>query len=149
MIHRVAWDLRYAPLDGEDEAPDPRLARPVGDRGPLVAPGTYTVTLEAGGTTSSQSFTVQGDPRMPMLTPEDYRAREAFLLEIRSVRRAIAAAREAGDGDDDALDRLDRRARRLAGELTGGSVQQGTLHPPTPPQREALATIRAELEALR
>ncbi|MFO7893610.1 MAG: hypothetical protein R6U63_07750 [Longimicrobiales bacterium] len=150
VIHRVHWNLRYAPFNGgDDQARDPSLARPVGERGPLVAPGTYTVTLEADGARSRQTFTVRPDPAMPMLTDADYRAREAFLLEIRSLRKAIASAREAGDVDLQALSRLDRRARRLSGALMGGGVQQGTLYPPTPPQREALAAIRADFEALR
>jgi photosystem II stability/assembly factor-like uncharacterized protein len=149
VIHRVPWNLRYAPLEGDDTARDPRLARPTGPRGPLVAPGTYTVTLEVEGATSSRTFAVHGDPELPMLSHDDYRAREAFLLEIRELRRAIAEAREADAESASELDRLDRRARRLERALIGGGVQQGTLHPPTPPQRAELAEIRAALDAQR
>ena len=153
VIHRVTWDLRYAPFDDDGEQPDeeqdPQLARPVGDRGPLVAPGTYTVTLEADGARSSRTFEVHGDPRMPMLTDEDYRAREAFLLAIRELRSEVQAAEETGRADREALSEIDRRARRLARELMGGGVQQGSLHPPTPVQQERLAALRSELETLR
>lgn len=150
VIHRVTWDLRYAPLsEGRAGEPDPRLARPVGDRGPLVAPGTYTATLETGGATSSQTFRVRPDPELPMLTLADYQARESFLLEVRALRRDIETAREAGDANARALMRLGRRAGSLERELTGASVQPGTLFPPTATQREVLEAIRTDFEALR
>ena len=150
VIHRVAWDLRYPPLpfdDDDEDEPDPRLAQPTGDRGPLVAPGTYTVTLEADDARSSQSFTVRPDPMLPMLTDADYRARESFLLEIRALRQAVHEARSGRD-DTEPLDDLDDRLEELAEELQGSGVTQGTLHPPTPPQRAALRALRAEVEAI-
>jgi photosystem II stability/assembly factor-like uncharacterized protein len=65
--HRVVWDLRYprpeaaayefmiAAVDGEDTAIEPR--------GPMVAPGRYTVRLTAGGKRSEQPLVVVPDPR--------------------------------------------------------------------------------------
>ncbi|MFP4623599.1 MAG: WD40/YVTN/BNR-like repeat-containing protein [Gemmatimonadota bacterium] len=148
VIHRVVWDLRYAPLDTARARGDgPELPQPVGPRGPLVSPGTYTVTLVAGDARSSQELQVRGDPEMPMLTDADYRAREAFLLEIRAVQQRVRDALTGGTavGDARPLRTIHSEARRLEGELEGGSVQPGTLYPPTPAQRERLARLKAAL----
>jgi photosystem II stability/assembly factor-like uncharacterized protein len=83
-VNRVAWDLRWDPTEqvhlrsipggnphvwlekrfrGRDALPV--LYYGVGDRieGPLVTPGTYTVKVEAGGTTVSKTVDVKKDPR--------------------------------------------------------------------------------------
>ena len=168
VIHRVAWDLRYPPpgFDEDEDTPED-LAQPVGERGPLVAPGTYTVTLETDAGRSARSFHVHPDPRLPMLTAADYRSRESFLLEIVALRREVRELREAreaeetreaeapeigaprGEDPESELDDLSDGLRELYQELTGSGVTQGTLHPPTPPQRAALDALRRELEALR
>jgi hypothetical protein len=152
VIHRVVWDLRYEPFDegeeGEDDAV-PGLPRPVGPRGPLVAPGPYTVTLEADGHRYERELVVRRDPRMPTLTGDDYRAREAFLLAVRALRtRARAHSEPAPDSARSELERIDRDARSLERELEGGSVQPGTLYPPTPAQRERLEALEARLTDL-
>lgn len=57
-IERVNWDLRHEPppassgLGGAEES-QASLPRPAGPRGPFVAPGKYTVFLEAGGAKAS------------------------------------------------------------------------------------------------
>ena len=178
VIHRVAWDLRHpAPGFDEDRDTTEDLAQPVGERGPLVAPGTYTVTLETEAGRSVRSFDVRPDPRLPMLDEADYRARETFLLELIALRRAVREAREAREPEDaaaegqgvegqtaegqaveaptadapdaEALDDLEDRLQELYQELTGSGVTQGTLRPPTPSQRAALDVLRGEVEALR
>jgi hypothetical protein len=52
-LHRVIWDLRYAP---PLEAP--------GSEGPLVLPGTYQVRLTASGRPLRQAVIVRMDPRV-------------------------------------------------------------------------------------
>ncbi|MGD8321966.1 MAG: glycosyl hydrolase, partial [Gemmatimonadota bacterium] len=60
-MHRVTWDLRHA-LPGRPDVwerhADTELARPIGQRGPFVSPGTYTVTLAARGTETSRTVEV-------------------------------------------------------------------------------------------
>ncbi len=147
VIHRVAWDLRYAPSDGSGADEDARLPGPVGPRGPFVSPGTYAVTLEADGERSVRELEVRGDPRMPMLTPADYQAREAFLLDVLELQtRAGAAIRQ--DVDRSALRAVQREAGRLESEIQGRSPRPGTLYPPTPAQRDRLERARARLDEL-
>ena len=148
-IHRVVWDLRHAPLEEPgDDADRTDLPGPVGPRGALVAPGSYTVTLEAGGVRSSQELVVRGDPDMPMLTDDDYRERERFLLDVVALQRRAEEAGAAGRVGDD-ISGIRRGAAALFRELEGGSVQPGTLYPPTPEQRRRLDALRTRFEQIQ
>ena len=150
VMQRVWWDLRHDLPEGlrdDDEPRDPRLAREVRDRGPLVSPGSYTVTLVAGGQRASADMVVRGDPRMP-LTDDQYRARETFLLEIVRLRDRIRVARDEDAQNRAELGRLDRRLNGLFGDLEAGGVRSGTLYPPTKQQREELERVKARAEAL-
>ncbi|HEV8363255.1 MAG TPA: hypothetical protein VGQ52_07035 [Gemmatimonadaceae bacterium] len=170
VIQRAVWDLRHDPPPFQ---PDTTLARRMSlpmpphvtdDRGPFVSPGTYTVTIEAGGTKVSQPVRVKGDPMLP-ITLVQHRERETFLLEVRELQRdaatmlnAIAARRRQSDAAADSVEmnRLSAVQRRLqvgnrsivsrlnglAGSFNGEGAQQGSLYPPT-------ATHRAELSELR
>jgi hypothetical protein len=115
-LHRVNWDLRYAPaggggpaLGGGEGGPPgaggaggrnpARVALPVpahniGARGFYVSPGTYTVTMDVDGTKSARTFEVRADPAMQE-TLADHKAREAFLLEVQDVQVKLAAATTA------------------------------------------------------
>ena len=144
--HRVNWDLRW---DMDDEADtwqahdDPLLARPVDARGFFVAPGSYTVTLEARGETRSRTVRVHGDPLVPTLTIDDYKDREAFLLEVRDLMQRLRAG-VAGMAPQTA----GRMQGTLAGifrAMNGGGVRPGSIHPPTLSQQEAVAAIRAAI----
>ena len=90
LVQRVNWDLRHRPpppggTGGGDEGGSrealPRPPRPIDDRGPFVAPGTYTATVDADGQRMSRSFTVKPDPMLPV-TPAQHRERETFLLQV-------------------------------------------------------------------
>ncbi|MBC7893998.1 MAG: hypothetical protein H7066_01210, partial [Cytophagaceae bacterium] len=138
-LHRINWDLRYAPATlagsaraGGEEGPSPetmgggrnpaRVALPIpahniGPRGFYVSPGVYTVTMDVDGTRRTRTFEVRGDPTM-METVADHRAREAFLLEVQDVQAKLAAAtgalrtKLAGATGADST-RLDALAQRL------------------------------------
>lgn len=148
VIHRVVWDLRHPPLDSGDVRTD--LARPIGPRGPFVAPGTYDIALEANNARSTRALVVGGDPLMPTLTDGDYRARESFLLAAHDVERRAGQAADsaATPGDRRDLNAVRRAAGRLFGELEGGNVQPGTLFPPTTQQRDRLETLEQRLHEL-
>ena len=141
-LHRVNWDLRHGlPADGDEaewSAHDPAVVpRTLDDRGPFVSPGVYTLELSAGDVVRSGNVTVGGDPDLP-LTVEDYREREAFLLEI------LQLAHELEDAGDTAAGHR-RGLMQLYGAINGGGVRQGTLHPPTATQREQLERIKRAL----
>ncbi|MGI9627575.1 MAG: VPS10 domain-containing protein [Longimicrobiales bacterium] len=140
-VHRVSWDLRHG-LDDREEwnAHDPQVVpRPIGERGPFVSPGLYTVELAARGTTVKRRIEVRGDPDLP-LTAADYREREAFLLELLDLRDRLSNGDANGNG---AL----REIRQLYSAINGGGVRQGTLYPPTATQRAALDRIKEQLRA--
>jgi photosystem II stability/assembly factor-like uncharacterized protein len=71
-MHRVSWDLRYAPIGadggrpgggGSDVGAVPhRTAAPVD--APWVPPGTYTIRLTVGGKSYTQPLTLRLDPRV-------------------------------------------------------------------------------------
>lgn len=111
-LHRVAWDLRWpsaAPVDltvDTDRAPwDPP------DRGPLAAPGEYTVTLEqqvAGELTplaEPAGFTVT-ELDLATLADPDPAASQAFRMKVRRLRRAVTGAGEALAELGDRVDHL-------------------------------------------
>ena len=143
-LHRVNWDMRHG-LPGagrEDWAPHDAsvVPRTLDDRGPFVSPGVYTVEVAARGGSGTSHVAIEGDPDLP-LTIEDYREREAFLLEVLE----LAAELEGADGEEAGH----RRAlMQLYGAINGGGVRQGTLHPPTATQREQLDGIKAALRRL-
>lgn len=108
-IHRVQWDLSHTPPPtsddgGEDEEsgvvpPDtilPEIEYPLDPKGPFVQPGTYTVTLKAGETETTESVEVRGDPDIA-LTDAEWRARESFLLEVLEAQRALFHGAERAD----------------------------------------------------
>ncbi len=171
IMHRVAWDLRHeSPPSlgggggGEETAGAlPALAQPVTARGPLVSPGTYTVTLEAGGARSRQQVVVKGDPLMP-ITEAQYHEREAFLVQVLALQRRVfdvaqrAGVRGGGFGPrpaaapGDSLAALRTRIadvlrglNRLTSDMNGGGVQPGSLYPPTETQKQRKADLEAEL----
>ncbi|MEP7382014.1 MAG: hypothetical protein ABI910_10030 [Gemmatimonadota bacterium] len=96
VIQRVNWDLRHRPpppggRGGEDDdAPEslPRPTHEIGDRGPFVAPGMYTVTLTADGATMSQPLRVKPDPLLP-ITVAQQRERERFLLQVSGAQQGV------------------------------------------------------------
>lgn len=159
-IHRVNWDLRHEPPpaprgSGGAEESQASLPRPVGPRGPFVAPGKYTVFLEAGGAKASTTVVVRGDPAMPFLSQRDYEERESFLLSLISLqRRAAEAVDRAGTDPDPRMQDLLRRLRgvqrdlaTLYGDLEGSGVQQGSLYPPTATHRQRKERAERELDA--
>jgi hypothetical protein len=179
VIHRVTWDLRHEPPASfggggggggpAQESPAlPRLAQPVGPRGPFVSPGSYTVTLEADGARSSRQVVVKGDPMMPMLTDALYREREAFLVSVMELQERVrdlaqrAGVRGGGGfgpqpavAPGDTLAALRSRIGGvlrglggLASDMNGSGVRPGTLYPPTETQKRRKAELEAELGAV-
>ena len=178
VIHRVNWDLRHEPPPfrpdtGRVEAL-PKLTHPITPRGPFVAPGTYTVTLQAGAARSSQTVVVKGDPLLA-LGGEQWRAREEFLVQLLDLqrrawdaeqsgdewRRAAAAERDSLGGENappnvleradslaalaSRLDRLRSRVYNLAEAFNGDGVRQGSLFPPTETHRQRARDLEAAL----
>jgi hypothetical protein len=137
----------------------------IGLRGPYVAPGTYKVTLDVDGDTTSHTFEVRGDPALN-ITVAQQKAREAFLLDVQAMQvqveqRAtdLRARRTAATGEE--ATRLTALERRLTGRdglrgklgnvsraFNGTGAQQGSFTAPTNTQRVVLSDAKTELAAV-
>jgi photosystem II stability/assembly factor-like uncharacterized protein len=187
VIHRTSWDLRHEPPPfqqgggGGGGASEPFqvlpiLPRSTSPQGPFVAPGTYTVTLEAGEETVTQTVEVEGDPLMA-LSAESWLERETFLVGVLELQRlawdadqraaelrsTVVAERDSleqvGDVPEelavhaDSVTALAQRLRGirvqlygLARAFNGGGVRQGSLYPPTQTHYQRRDDLRAALE---
>jgi hypothetical protein len=78
--HRVHWDLRHVGAWSDN-------AGRSGSGGPMVAPGTYTIKLMAGGKEVTQTAEVKADPRLLKsgVTLADLEAQEALTLQVRDL----------------------------------------------------------------
>ncbi len=154
-IHRVNWDLRHAPISasglvmpavaaqgrggrggrggfpgsggGAGEPYGPGVPHNIGARGAFVAPGTYTVTVEAGGQKASSQVRVLPDPEVP-LTAAQHRQRERFQLQLADMmqeivdisrqladlRREVTAERDAATQGTPARAAAESRLERIA-----------------------------------
>ena len=157
-FHRVNWDLRHSSSDRPQvwiRHDDPQLARPIGTKGPWVSPGTYSVTLEARGSTSTQTVEVRGDPLLS-ISQAQYEEREDYLLELLDVERRIDQARpglSCGDRADRPaaeadLCQIQDQARQLIEALGGENVRPGSLHPPTPEHVRRKTAIEDRLDRI-
>ena len=142
-VHRVNWNLRHAlPTDsmevwepqGTDELPRSRTRQ-----GPLVAPGIYQVTLQAGGQERSRPVQVSLDPTMAdRITSTQLQIREAFLVDMLAILQRIEEARERApdEGTKRDLDGLRRQAETIYDGLNGEvGAPSGSLYPPTEEHR--------------
>ena len=138
----------------------------IGMRGPYVAPGTYKVTLDVDGDTTTRTFEVRGDPGLNVTTLQ-HKAREAFLLDVQATQvkveeMATDLRNRRASATGDAATKLQALERRLtagrdaprgrlggiARSYNGTGAQQGSLMPPTNEQRKILAAAKAEVAAV-
>ena len=91
-MNRVAWNLRYGPATKLSRAVTKAPEHEAGEEswrpsGPLVVPGSYTVTVSAGGRSEKGTVTVGPDPRFPF----DQAAAAAQLKAALGVRADTSA----------------------------------------------------------
>jgi len=141
----------------------PKPAHPLDPQGPSVSPGVYTVTIAAGNETSTQPIRVNPDPKLN-LKVGDYRQQEKFLVKLmviyenayamnEKLKSKIKELEEILDKDDEKLinvkdqqkqvNTIRTGATRLASELRGGGVRQGSFFPPTKTHRDRLLRLQA------
>jgi hypothetical protein len=125
-IHRVVWDLHFAPPAGVEfeypisAAPRNTVKEP---HGPWVLPGRYTVRLSANGKTLTQPLVVKMDPRVTATAAD-------LALQFRLSKQLY-----------DAMNRDPKNAQRLA-SLYG--MLQGS---DTAPTTQLVAAVRRVLAA--
>jgi photosystem II stability/assembly factor-like uncharacterized protein len=138
-VNRVVWNLRHADLPvraggGDGEGGGTSLS------GPLVRPGTYTITLNAtfsgqgagGGTVTSATVNVLEDPRIKISDAEREAWSNAVMTVADMIRRGapvnerMQKASGAADGAD-----LQRQWRELMARMTGlyGEIGRWTGRP--------------------
>ena len=141
----------------------PKTAHPLDPQGPSVSPGVYTVTIAAGNETSTQPIRVNPDPKLN-LKVGDYRQQEKFLVKLmviyenayamnEKLKSKIKDLEELLDKDDEKLinvkdqqkqvNTIRTGAARLASELKGGGVRQGSFFPPTKTHQDRLLRLQA------
>jgi len=138
----------------------------IGNRGPYIAPGTFKVTLNVDGDTTTRLLEVRGDPGLAV-TLAQHKARVAFLLDVQAtqiqIEQRIAdlrARRAAASGaESERFQALERRLSAgrdaprgklggIARTYNGTGAQQGSFLPPTTLHRQTLAEAKAELAAI-
>ena len=94
--NRINWDLRYdnppSNSHGYDISATPGLT-PLGPLGPLVYPGTYTVTLTVDGKKSVQKVKVTNDPRSPASDRDLREQHETQMSLLNSDYQAMAGTK--------------------------------------------------------
>ncbi|HEU5090895.1 MAG TPA: glycosyl hydrolase, partial [Roseiflexaceae bacterium] len=113
--NRFVWDLRHAPvtkIEGSDPAAEATID------GPLVAPGTYQVTLNSGDTTLTEPFEVIKPGALPA-SDEDLQAQYGLLRQVYDKQNeTIAAINRMRD----LRQQLDGWAKRVTGAANGEAI---------------------------
>ena len=105
-LHRVTWDLRYAPVDPVSLEPPTTLPWSGPPLGPMVAPGEYGIQIGVLDHAGWQPIAPSQDleviaPVALTLPPEDRAAVAAFHKQVGSLQREVLAAERAiGEADD-------------------------------------------------
>ena len=95
-LNRVSWDLRMDPplADGDRESPAGAGGFGGSPTGPTVLPGTYAVSLKAGGRAMTGSVVVDTDPRVTF-SQADREMRQSALVDLYQLQKTLASARKA------------------------------------------------------
>jgi photosystem II stability/assembly factor-like uncharacterized protein len=159
-MHRFVWDLHYPPPDALDR--DYPISAIVGDTplyplGPSALPGTYTVKLNAGGKSYTQSLTLKMDPRvktsaedlevqfdMEAKLADAMRRDFAALNEVKALRQKLKEAAQSGNADlQSKVAALDKKAEELEGKPGGYGAQYLST-----PAGRGLARLNSALSSL-
>ncbi|MFM7533540.1 MAG: WD40/YVTN/BNR-like repeat-containing protein [Rubrivivax sp.] len=138
-LNRYVWDLRHTGPTRQDPALSDRRNTPLADdkeelNGPLVAPGRYTLVLEAGRERLEAPLVVVKDPRVKT----SQRAFEQQLALLRQLHEKWSAL-------NDGVNRL----RRLRGQLRALQPRlQGAAHQAVAAQARALVQRLDAIESV-
>jgi hypothetical protein len=108
-LHRLNWDLRYAPLSGETGP----MARFSSFPAPFVLPGEYRVTLQAAGGEATKTVKVEGDPRIDV-TFEARKAQHDALMSLYRLAPLLSATEKSLDTLRRQLEEAEAMAKKAA-----------------------------------
>ncbi len=139
-IHEAIWDFRYDPPYEREEGEEGQGGGGGGGfgggapQGPVVMPGTYTVSMDVGGQSFSSTVTMVADPRRPM-TNADRMARQDVLMSLYALAKPVYDATQA---------------RRRLNQQLGVTEKLVKEHDDVPDElTEELTAIKDELEEIR
>ena len=148
-MHRFVWDLRWNSSGTGEELEDEGFGAP---RGPRVTPGTYQVKLTVDGTTFTQPFQVQMDPRSKATSAEleqqlslalemfgQVRGSRQALAEMHAVSNSLSKIKEKLKGKPELL----AQAEKLVAAI--GVVEKGN---PSSPEAMGLETASSGLQSV-
>ena len=129
----------------------PKPAHPLKMQGVDVSPGTFDITISTDDHSTTKKLVVKADPLVDISSGQ-YRLRETFLLKVHSLyedafalnqtlKELIKRSKDEVPEDDEEFVILKAKQKkvntiqsgsiRLAGQLQGGGVRQGSFFPPT------------------
>jgi len=173
-INRVNWDLRY---DSPVKPTPEQLAAQAqgffggGARGPMVDPGTYTVKIELGKNSQSQTVQVTEDPRI-QISDGDRAARHDPMMQLyglyktaddgqktisglkKSLDDALAAWKKPGapkipDAIQKQAEALSKKVNDMSGKFVterGFGGAGGPLHYTPPPLPQRVGRLLSQLD---
>ena len=114
-LNRLNWDLRH---EGSVVFPGMIMWAAAPQRGPVAAPGTYSVRVTANGETQTQHFTIGLDPRLTGVTEADLHEQFKFAMQIRDkVSEANTAVVQVRSLRDQVKDRMEKVPPRRRAEI--------------------------------
>jgi hypothetical protein len=140
-IHEVIWDWRY------DRPYEPVAGQGGGGRrggtpqGPIVLPGTYTVSMEVDGQAYSATVEIIAEPRRAM-TRADRMARQDALMSLYTLAAPIYEATQAARRMGEQLDAAEELVEAAEGEHESLTEEITAI-------REELDEVEEELELAR
>jgi len=161
-MNRFPWNLRY---ESPVEAPG-LFYQGNGPEGPIVVPGTYKLTLTAGGKSETADLVVLRDPRVKtsdadmaaaldfqMKVRDDITEMHRAINQIRSTRTSLDSVKQRLDGTGRganllaAIDKLETAMTPIESELTQVKLKssEGSLRYPSM-LNEQFDTFRAMIE---
>ncbi len=143
-VHRVAWDLRYPPSEPAQLEPPEKNAFSSEPMGPMVVPGTYSVSLakwennQLTQLASGQSFETIPTGAV-QLAAADRDALLAFQKKLARLQRAVLGANRLVEETQKRIDYL----RRAAVDTPNGKAEWMSRLEDT---ETALESLKSELE---
>lgn len=130
-LHRLAWDLRYTPIDTRSGDSRGRFGSM---EAPFLLPGEYKATLKASGGEMSRSIEVEADPRIDV-TFEERKAQHDVMLNLFKLAPTMTAV-------ETTLDSLTRELDEVAGTVQKVPQAPGSI-------LEIIKLMRKEVEDIK
>jgi photosystem II stability/assembly factor-like uncharacterized protein len=127
-LNRVAWDLR---CDGAVVFPGLIMWAALPQRGPIAAPGRFSVRVTANGETDTQAFGIGIDPRLAGVTEahlqEQFRLSKQITDRVSEANLAVIKVRSIREQVNERIAKVPERRRAEIQKLVDGLMQPLTV----------------------